>query len=102
MAGKPGMRHYSAELKQQAVVLFLEEGLSYREIAQRLQIRQAARIEVWVRDFRREGRLGLCKPQGRPRRALQPDLARLQMENTLLRKWHSELRTIMRAKRNIG
>lgn len=102
MAGKPGMRHYSSELKQQAVALFVEGGESYAEIARRLQIRHAARIEVWVRAFRREGTLGLCKPQGRPRRSAPNDLERLQMENALLKKWHSELRGGMRAKRNIG
>lgn len=102
MGGKPGMRHYSAALKQEAVALFVEEGRSYQEIAQQLQIRQAARIKVWVRAFRREGVLGLCKVQGRPRREPSSDLQRLQLENTLLKKWHSELRAAMRAKRNIG
>lgn len=102
MAGKKGMTHYPAELKQHAVSLYLEAGQSYREIAQALAIRDAARIEKWVQAFRREGVPGLCKVQGRPRQLRQSDLARLQMENALLKKFHSELRRTMRAKRNIG
>jgi transposase-like protein len=102
MAGKKGMTHYPAELKQQAVVLYLEKGESYRAIAAHLGIRDAVRIEKWVQAYRREGVAGLCKVQGRPRRQPQDDLARLQMENALLKKWHSELRRTMRAKRNIG
>ena len=102
MAGKKGMTHYPAELKQRAVTLYLEGGQSYRVIAADLGIREAARIEKWVQAYRREGVMGLCKAQGRPRRQSQDELARLQMENTLLKKWHSELRRTMRAKRNIG
>jgi transposase len=102
MAGKKGMVHYSVERKQQAVTLFLQDGQSYGEIAETLHIRSAARIKVWVRNFRREGVPGLCKVQGRPRQLRQSDLARLQMENALLKKFHSELRHLMRAKRNIG
>jgi transposase-like protein len=102
MAGQKGMTHYPAELKQRAVALYLEEGQSYGAIAQTLAIRDSARIKKWVQAYRQEGALGLCKVQGRPRQQPSNDLARLQLENALLKKWHSELRRTMRAKRNIG
>ena len=102
MAGKKGMRHYSVALKEQAVHLALTEARTATEIAVMLELREASQVAVWVRAYRREGKAGLCKPQGRPRQMPQSELARLQMENALLKKWHSELRGPMRAKRNIG
>ncbi|MEX2144329.1 MAG: helix-turn-helix domain-containing protein [Anaerolineales bacterium] len=78
MSGKKGMTHYSAELKREAVRRFLAEGKTYRTIAEELGIRKAERIEVWVRDFRREGQAGLTKPKGRPRKGEQSELERLR------------------------
>ena len=94
MSGKKGMKHYSVELKQEAVRLFLEEGKPYRQIAEDLQIREARRIEVWVRDFRLEGKAGITRPKGRPRKGEQSELERLRMENHLLKKFHEELRKL--------
>lgn len=94
MSGQKGMKHYSAELKREAVRRFLEEGRTCRQIAQELEIRRAERIEVWVRDFRREGDVGLTKPKGRPRKGEQNELERLRMENFLLKKFHEELRRL--------
>ena len=100
MSGRKGMVHYGAEVKEEAVRLFLEEGMTYQAIAERLEIRKAERIEVWVRAYRREGELGLHKVKGRPRK--QEDqaayIARLEMENTLLKKFHEELRTLSKPK----
>ena len=45
MTGKKGMLHYTIEVKQEAVRLFLEEGHTYREIGQELGIRKTERIE---------------------------------------------------------
>lgn len=50
MSGKKGMIHYSAEVKQEAVRLFLEGHYSYGMIAEKLQIRKAERIEVVVNE----------------------------------------------------
>lgn len=94
MSGQKGMKHYSAKVKGEAVRLFLEEGRTYRAIAEELGIRKAARIEAWVRDFRREGAAGLSKPKGRPRKGEQSELERLRMENHLLKKFHEELRRL--------
>ena len=55
MSGRKGMLHYRVEIKQEAVRLVLEEHCSYAEVAARLEIRKAARIEAWVRMYRRKG-----------------------------------------------
>lgn len=104
MSGTKGMLHYSVELKQEAVRLVVEEHLTYASVAARLGIRKAERIEVWVRMYRREGELSFHKPIGRPPKsqAEQRELERLRMENTLLKKFHTELRGVQLAQRNIG
>jgi len=104
MAGKKGMRHYSLTLKREAVRAFLEEGQTYGQVAQALGISDAQRVKIWVRQFRHDGDAGLQRPKGRPRRTATPqsELEQLRMENALLKKFHSELRQLMHAKRNIG
>ena len=104
MSGRKGMVHYRLEVKQEAIRLVLEEHLTYAEVAERLGIRIAARIEVWVQKYRREGEASLHKPIGRPPKAEagQRELERLRMENALLKKFHSELREVPLAPRNIG
>ena len=105
MSGIKGMQHYSLETKQTAIQLFLEEGYTYREIAERLGMRKADRIWGWVRDYRREGIASLTRPIGRPQKqpeSEQGEIERLRMENALLKKLQSELRKDMLAKRDIG
>ncbi len=104
MSGKKGMTHYSKAIKKRAVKMFLEEGVSYREIAERLEIRDSERIEKWLQMYRREGAASFEKPVGRPRKEMRPqtELERLRMENDLLKKYHAELRKMELEKRNIG
>jgi transposase-like protein len=104
MAGKKGMKHYSRELKEQAVRMALEEGRGYADITQTLGIRDQWRVRRWVYAYRKEGADAFAKPKGRPRKSASPqdELARLRMENELLKKFHSELRQLGLAKRNIG
>jgi len=104
MSGKKGMLHYSKAIKEKAVKMFLEEGVSYREIVERLEIREFARIEKWVQMYRQEGAASFEKPIGRPRKETRPqtELERLRMENDLLKKFHAELRKMELEKRNIG
>lgn len=104
MSGRKGMLHYRVETKQEAVRLVLAEHLSYAEVAARLAIRKAARIEAWVRMYRQEGDLSFHKPIGRPPKAQaeERELERLRMENALLKKFHTELRGVRLAVRNIG
>ncbi len=55
--------------------------------------------------YRYEGELGFERFIGRPRKTphtQQAYIARLEMENALLKKLHTELRKAMLARRNIG
>jgi transposase len=84
--------------------MVMEQGLTHRAVAIALGIRDPECVKKWMRTYRRGGLTGLYRPQGRPRQA--PDeaseLARLRMENALLKKFHTELRKAALAKRNIG
>jgi transposase len=104
MSGTKGMVHYALEVKKEAVRLVEEEHRSYAEVAERLEIRKAERIERWVAMYRKEGEAAFHKPVGRPRKeeAERRELERLRMENALLKKFHSELRELQLAQRNIG
>ena len=104
MSGRKGMLHYKVETKQEAVRLVLEEHLTYAAVAARLEIRKAERIEVWVRMYRQEGERSFHKPIGRPLKSQveERELERLRMENALLKKFHTELRGVRLAQRNIG
>ena len=104
MSGRKGMMHYKVETKQEAVRLILEEHLTYAAVAARLEIRKPERIKAWVRMYRQEGERSFHKPIGRPLKsqAEERELERLRMENTLLKKFHTELRGVQLAQRNIG
>jgi transposase len=104
MTGKKGQVHYSIETKLEAIRLFEEEGLPQAEIITRLGIRDPNRVQVWLRQYRREGKEAFLKPKGRPKKKedLEAEVERLRMENFLLKKYHAELRKLERAERNIG
>lgn len=104
MSGRQGMEHYRMETKREAVRLVLEGHCSCAEVAIRLGIRKAARLEAWVRMYRQEGEASFHKPIGRPPKAQaeQRELERLRMENALLKKFRTELRGMRLAVRNIG
>jgi transposase len=109
MAGKKGMTHYAREVKLEAVRLFYEEGKTRSEITEQLEIRDPKRVEKWLRRYRQEGAKAFEKKRrtgliGRPpkRENQEAYIARLEMENTLLKKYHAELCKAMLAKRNIG
>ncbi len=105
MSGRKGMKHYPREVKLEVVRMFFEEGMTRAEITAALNLRSKGRVEVWTRQYRREGIAAFYKPIGRPRKQAeseQSELERLRMENTLLKKYHTELRKNVLAKRNIG
>jgi transposase len=105
MSGTKGMSHYSVETKLRAVQLHEEDGFTYAEVAAQLGLRKAKRIKIWVYQYKHEGTAGLSKQgSGRPRKAHtdQERIAQLEMENALLKKFHTELRKGMPARRNIG
>jgi transposase-like protein len=98
------MRHYPTATKLLAIQLHEEGGLTYAQVAEQLEIRQADRIKAWNRAYRREGIAAFEKPIGRPRKdgLAHLELEQLRMENALLKKFHTELRKIMLARRDIG
>jgi transposase-like protein len=105
MTGRKGQIHYSIETKLEAIRLYEEEGLSQPEITKRLKLRDRGRVQVWLRQYRKEGKAAFLKPKGRPRKKpedLESEVKRLRMEVFLLKKYHAELRKLERAERNIG
>lgn len=104
MAGQKGMKHYTAELKLEAVRRFYEEGQTRTQITAELGIRDRGRVKRWLHQYRAEGASAFSKPIGRPRKAQGPqeELERLRMEVALLKKLHSELQPLRLAQRNIG
>lgn len=96
MAGRKGMKHYSAEIKREAVRMHIEDGVTTREIMKRLGILSERRVTAWCEKYRKEGEPGLLqhKPKGRPRKIdrsgqeqMEYELKRLRMENELLRNF---------------
>jgi transposase len=86
------------------VRLYKEDGLTYAEIAKRLGICKAVWIKRWCSAYRQEGVSAFQKSSGRPHKGQnkQDTLEPLRMENALLNKFHTGLRTAMLARRNIG
>ena len=104
MSGKKGMKPYPKAVKLEAIRLFYEGGLTRREIEEKLGLSKG-RVKAWLRLYRKEGEAGLEKPRrGRRPKAENTDayIRRLEMENDLLKKLHTELRRERLAKRNIG
>jgi len=83
------------ETKLEAIRLWEEEGLPYKEITARLEIRDPKRVRKLMRIYRQEGLAGLKKPRGgRPKKgrdSLDERVKRLEMENALLRALTIEL-----------
>lgn len=111
MAGKKGEKHshYAAELKREAVRRYLEEGQPQAEIVEALGIQNVRRLKQWLHTYRLEGEKAFepkprTGPVGRPpkRENTAAYIARLEMENDLLKKLHAELRRLELERRNIG
>jgi transposase-like protein len=104
MAGKKGMRIYTLEVKLEAVRMFFEEGETRAEIAKVLDLPSEALLKEWMRLYRREGEQAFTRPKGRPRKRWgeAARIQQLEMENALLKKYHTELRKSLLAKRDIG
>lgn len=95
MARKKGSKDYPLEIKLEAVRLWEEEDLSYKEITERLAIRDPKRVKAWMGIYRKEGAAGLKKARrGRPKKErndLEAQIKQLEMENTLLKALAIEL-----------
>lgn len=98
------MKNYPAEIKLEAMRLYYEDGQTQAQVTAALGIRDPQRIQKWLRQYRAEGEQAFAKSRGRPpkREGEQAELARLRMEVALLKKFHSELREVQLAQRNIG
>jgi transposase len=85
MSEKKGSTHYEITVKEETVRLFLEEGYTYRQIAEKLAIRRAVEIRKWVHQYRQEGKLVFRKSSGRKRKVQDEKayIARLELENKL-------------------
>jgi len=101
-------KHYTKEIKLEAVRLF-ETGKTHKEITEILRIRDPQRTKKWIRAYREKGVEAfekLTKSGMRSRRPkkenTQAYIARLEMEVVLLKKFHTELRELQLAQRNIG
>jgi len=104
MSGKKGMVHYSKAVKMMAVEM-KKFGKTNKEIAQELQLPRGELVKQWLNRYRKEGVGGFEKPIGRPRKqplTQEAYIARLEMENALLKKFHTELQRVMLVRRNIG
>ncbi len=104
MAGIKGMKRYPVDVKLEAVRQFFEEGKTRAEIADALGLYGDERVKEWVEKYRLEGEMAFCKPIGRPRKVWDEAarIRQLEMENALLKKYHTELRKSLLARRNIG
>jgi transposase-like protein len=109
MSGNKGSKHYPKEIKLEAMRLFYEEGKTRSEITALLSIRDPERVKKWLHSYREKGAAAFEKKtrsgsRGRPPKKENQEayIARLEMENTLLKKFHAELRELELAKRNIG
>lgn len=105
MARKKGSKDYPVEVKREAIRLFFEEGWTQAEITKQLAIQDPNRVKNWIWRYRKVGE-ALFEPVRRGRPPKQEDqaayIARLEMENDLLKKYHTELRRVLREQRDIG
>jgi transposase len=87
-------KSYSLETKLQAMKMYFEEGLNQRQITEALGIYDKDRVKKWIRAYRREGQQAFLARKGRPARTKDKDayIKQLEMENELLKKFHTLLR----------
>lgn len=94
MAGKVGMKHYGIEFRAKIVAL-KESGVTYTQIEDEYGVGQS-QVRDWTRWTREYGtpKQITGKPRGRPKKIFETqeqELARLRMENALLKKFHELL-----------
>ena len=102
-------KHYPKEVKLEAIRMYYEEGMTQPVITEALGIRDHYRVKKWVKAYRQEGLAAFDRMKNRVRMGCPPEkentqtyIARLEMENALLKKYHAGLRKQVLAKRNIG
>lgn len=100
MSGKKGMKHYPTAIKEESVRMYLEDGLTVKEIMNTLGIIDERWITKWCKAYRKQGMAGLqqFKSKGRPRKRertaqeqVEYEFQKLEMENELLRNFLYEV-----------
>lgn len=79
---------YAREFRLQAAKLVVEQGLSYREVSERLGVARRS-IRNWIEEFRVTGQLaseGQAVTAVEELKAARKELSRLRMENEILKK----------------
>jgi len=107
MARRKGSKDYPEGVKREAIRLYLEEGWTTREIAERYAIRNYDQVSSWARKYKKEGEGMFANKRSRCGRKPKKEdtttyIAWLEMEVDLLKKFHAELRQGSLAKRDIG
>ena len=107
MTRRKGSKDYPKWMKREAIRLYLEEGVSAREIMERYAIIDRNRVSAWVRQYHIAGEVMFEDKRRRSGRKPKQEntaayIARLEMELDLLKKFHTELRQGSLAKRDIG
>jgi transposase-like protein len=107
MTRRKGSKDYPEWMKRDAIRLYQAEGWSSRDICDKYGIVDQNRVSVWVRQYHTEGEGMFAGKRRRSGRKPKKEntaayIARLEMEVELLKKFHTELRQDMLAKRNIG
>jgi len=107
MTRRQGSKDYPEWMKREALRLYLEEGVPAGEIRQQFSIIDPNRISAWARQYRKEGEGMFAGKRSRSGRkpkqeSTEAQIARLEMEVDLLKKFHAELRQGSLAKRDIG
>lgn len=107
MPAKKGQkfRHYSEELKLKAIQMKLD-GVSHREIAEKLHIFDQGRIKIWMRKYKKLGEFGLLDQRGRREEYIDTNrcVEKLKRENKMLKKcleiWMQEVQPISMRRSN--
>lgn len=96
--GKRGIQNnqYKIEIKLEAVRLVLEEGMSYRAVAQHLGVRNKSQIEAWIKRYKEEKSFEderRLRPPVRPGNfnSIEEELEYYKMENAYLKKRNPNL-----------
>lgn len=91
-------KHYTQEVKLEAIRLHVEEKWTYRQINEHFGIQDKDRMKRWMRKYREQGEFGLLDQRGRREEYIDQDrcVQKLKRENEMLKKcleiWMQEVK----------
>jgi len=100
MPGKKGMKHYPISIKEKAIRMHLEEGITTTDIMKILGVNDGRCVRKWCETYRKYGvaELPTSRQKGRPRKherttqeKINYEIKQLKMENELLRNFLFEV-----------